>query len=274
MSWEFGSTTTDSLQFGLTNNHASGGTSLFVCGWWYPTTLTATRRLWSLAAVIGVEINTTTSELRLKTDNTTDGQWTTSGVNLTLNEWKFIAFFGTFTNTGPAAQWRVWAGTVETCPAEVTVSVAVAPVGNFVAASAFNLGNTQAGSVSWQGLIGNANTIVCSAGSLQNFPLPNTTSGTITNDEANIVFQQLVIPYWSGESFPHRVLHNAAGFSSESASINMDHANTTSGLVAIRRGAGSITPFLLGTRAGSPILSQVRTPVPRKQPENHFLRRR
>ena len=274
VAWSFGVNIADQMTWSVTNSFASSNSSMLVAGWWHPTTLTATRRLWSCGNNIGAQINTTTSELRLKTDNTTDKEWTTSGVGLALNQWKFLAFLGSFTNTGAAAQWRVWSGTIDVAPIEATVSVAVAGAGNFTGATSFALGNGAAGPLGWQGLIGSVMTVYATQGSQSVLPV---SSGVINNEEADIVFKSIVLPVWLGDWFPPRVLQNNSGFAQafETMHIGMEH-NTSGGIgiQAIRRGSSSVSPFVGGSQAANVILSQTSTPRPMRQPKNDFLRRR
>lgn len=195
MSYTCGAATGDDIATVITQLGANS-VSCFVAGWWKPTTLTATRGLWSAGNIFGAEIDTTTSELRLRTDNTTDGQWTTTGVGLTVNEWKFLAFANSCNNTGPAAAWVVWSGTGDTAPQQVTVTQATAPNGNFTGSTATVLGNKGTGTLAFQGEIGPA---VFARHTANAFGyVPTATVGTITADEADIVYQRLVLPIWSG----------------------------------------------------------------------------
>lgn len=195
MSYTCGAATGDDIATVITQLGATA-TSCFVAGWWKPTTLTATRGLWSAGNIFGAEIDTTTSELRLRTDNTTDGQWTTTGVGLTVNQWKFLAFANSCNNTGPAAAWVVWSGTGETAPQQVTVTQATAPNGNFTGSTAVVLGNKGTGTLAFQGEIGPA-VFARHASSIQGF-VPTTTAGTIAQEGIDVIYERLVLPIWSG----------------------------------------------------------------------------
>jgi hypothetical protein len=200
--YTFGAGTGDDITWAILGSFSQGSTAGLVCGWWYPTTLTATRGLWSLGNTFGAEIDATTDELRLRTDNTTDGQWTTAGVDLAVNNWKFIAFLGTFNNTGPAAAWRVWAGSVDSAPIECTVTSAVAPVGNFVVNGNFYMGNKGTGALAFQGAIGDVSIHSTSAaGGVTAHPFSLATLGAITNAEALFVYERFVLPIWAGNGF-------------------------------------------------------------------------
>lgn len=201
MAYTFGAGTGDDITW---QNQGSPGGNLstsLICGWWYPTTLTATRGLWSTGNVFGAEIDATTDELRLRTDNTTDGQWTTTGVDLAVNNWKFIAFFNTCSNTGPAAAWRVWAGSIDSAPVECTVTNAVSPVGNFVSNSSFYLGNKGTGTLAFQGDIGDCGYLLTTTAGASVNPFSIAAVGAVTNTEAQFIYERFVLPFWMGQGW-------------------------------------------------------------------------
>lgn len=204
MAYSFGAATSDDINF-TTASSGGNSTLCLAAGWFYPTTLTATRGLFSYGNVCGVAIDTTTSELRLKTDNTTDGQWTTSGVGLVVNQWSFIAFMLTCSNTGPTAAWRVWSGTVETPPVEITVTQVVAPAGNFTGGTAFTVGNIGTGTLAFQGDIGPVITCHPPVNNTTTGFLQNAAAGAITQGEADDAYRKVVLPFWNGEPMPFRV---------------------------------------------------------------------
>jgi hypothetical protein len=207
MAWSFG---------GATNNRIStpssvtmGGTTntSLICGWYRPTTLTAGKAYWSSGTTHSARIATTTSEISLYTQNaTTGGVWTTSGAGIVLDEWRFIAFMMSFLNTGAAAAWRVWVGTNENSPTEVTVTVNTAPAGSFTGGSSILLGQLgSGGTVSYQGEIGD-NMMIAQAQATASFgPLATAAYGAITQAEADRVLQRIVQPVWKGERFPDAV---------------------------------------------------------------------
>lgn len=246
----------------LANSFGATGTVFVVAGWWYPTTLTATWGLWSGSLALGSEINTTTSELRMRTDNTTDGQWTTTGVGLTVNQWKFVAWLCTTTNTGTAAAWRVWAGDELTPPTEVTVTQAVAPAGNFTGASNFYAGNmASSGSLAFRGDIGwitYLRTTQTGTGGVFGIAA----HGTITQAEANIVRDRMVLPMWQGQAVP--VCFKPHHESHASGSLETLHIPFYAGAaqdVASRISSASPTTFVVSTQYSNIIASQRRAPV-------------
>lgn len=201
MSYTFGGATGDDIN-GVTNNMGATNTASIVAGWWYPTTLTAGRGYWSAGSVFGAEVGTTTSEIRLRTDNVTDGAWDTSGAGIATNKWWFLAFANSCLNAGPATAWRVWVGDLDTRPTEVTVSVNTANSGNFSGATGMVQGNKGAtGTVSFQGE-GGSMTWIRTLSPNVNGLVPVATSGTITNAEAQYMLERIVLPLWAGEVPP------------------------------------------------------------------------
>jgi hypothetical protein len=203
--YTFGAAATDDITWSLGASIGNSSRISLVAGWWRPTTLTATRKLWSAgtAGINGAEIDTTTDELRLRTDNTTDGQWTTTGVDLVVDEWKFLAFLLSCNNTGPAAAWRVWSGDVSNAPIERTVTVATSPTGSFTSTVAFYIGNASTGSLAFEGDI--ANVTVSSTGfavGVTTNPFGIAAYGTITNEEAQHIYETMVLPLWLGDPSP------------------------------------------------------------------------
>lgn len=194
----FGAATTDNVNTTGASSMATGSTIL-VTGWWLPTTLTAGRGLWSVGATAGCKIHTTTSELQLITDNTTDGLTTTSGLGLTVNTWTFLAFLGSFNDTGPASAWRVWKGDQNTAPVEISTVVTTAPVGNFVGSTLWFVGNLGNGSVAFQGDIAGYTYMHGTGTGPTASILAPTTQGAISQVDADLVLRDLVQPLWLGD---------------------------------------------------------------------------
>lgn len=250
MSFTCGAATTDDISCTFQNLGATG-VQCIMAGWVKPTTLTAGRGVVGAGTSYEAAIGATTSELLLRTDNTTDGQWTTTGVGLTVGQWKFIAIANSCTNTGPASAWRVWSGTSETPPVECTVTQTVAPVGNFVGSSAVTLGNKGgAGVLAFQGEIGTW-VLHRAASTSATSSIPLATGGTITASEAEFIFQRYVARIWKGEWIPF------AGF--RTFGIDNDQARTQylpldfssgSAPVLLEVVAGAASPFGAITLSG------------------------
>jgi hypothetical protein len=204
MPYTFGNTVNDDITWGAGLAIAQGGvtssTITLVTGWWRPTTLTATRGLWSAGNTIGAEIDTTTDELRLRTDNTTDGQWTTTGVDMAVNNWYYLAFLLS-TNASTGAAWRVWRATPDTPPVEVTVTVAVALSGAFTSNATFYIGNKGTGALSFQGQVANVAVLNQGGGSTPSNrpPMFVNAYGTISQEQADRIRDLYVIPHWQGD---------------------------------------------------------------------------
>lgn len=152
MPYRFGAATTDHVTIATGGTYAAATSAHFVYGWWRPTTLTATRGLWSIGPTTGAEIDTVTDELRMRSlAATTVGLFTTAGVDLIVNEWKFLAWFFTLNAAGVTAAWRVWAGDVMNHPVAVPVTQATAPAGAWTGSGNFTIGNKDAGTLAFQG---------------------------------------------------------------------------------------------------------------------------
>jgi hypothetical protein len=172
--------------------------SNLICGWWYPTALNATRCLWSVGTVNRCAIATTTSEIDLFLDRTTDSQHTTSGLGLVTNRWQFIAVLGSFFNTGPTTNYRVWRGFDVEPPLPVTVNVTAAGAGNSATSTLPTVGNLgSGGNVCFQGDIGRFDYI---AGTTGNSLCRNGT-GLISADDEFAIYTNIVFPIWQNR-FP------------------------------------------------------------------------
>jgi hypothetical protein len=197
MTFTVGAAATDDVAFSSATNMGNDNGSQFVCGWWYPTTLTAGRGYWSVGNIYGAEIDTTTSEIRMRSDNTTDGQWLTSGAGITTNKWWFLAWLSATENTTVAGEWRVWVGDLETAPVPVTVTNPVVRSGNYTSSSSVAWGNKGTGSLAFQGDIGWGTVMVTTTvGSLGPFGV--STSGVISAYAEELTYRRWVLPFWKG----------------------------------------------------------------------------
>jgi hypothetical protein len=199
VAWTFGGGTGDDVTLSMTGSMMATSRIQMVMGWWRPTTLTATRKLWSVntGGVAGCEIDSTTSQIRLKIDATTDGEWT-APVGLTVDQWKFLAMVCSI-NTVSALAWRVWAGTYDTAPAEVTVTQVVAPASTVTGSSNLYVGNAGTGTLAFQGDIADVVAMVSLGSGDINHMIPHVTRGVITTDEAEYLRQLIVEPTWRGD---------------------------------------------------------------------------
>jgi hypothetical protein len=203
MGQTFGGASTDDLTGAVGSTYMLSGTGNMWAGWVYPTTLTAGRGLYGLAntGTNRVAVSATSGELDITIDRaTTDGTYTTSGANLVVNEWRFIAVYINANNT-PAAAVVVWMGSETARPAKVTVSGANGS-GN-ISATATDLvtGNTlSGGSSAWQGEIENISWIrgrsTTGAGDI--FVRSSATAIAAADEE--FILSRFVQPLWEGKA--------------------------------------------------------------------------
>lgn len=198
MPYTFGGSTGNDVSLTVDASIASN-TCLFVYGWWLPTTLTAGRRLWGLN-FSHVGIDTTTSELTITIDHGTDSVYTTTGVGLTVDQWSFIAFFGTFANGSATEAIKIWSGTLTTPPTAVTVTNTVAAIGGASGLTTFTIGNRGAATTeAWQGDIAEVGYIsTTQSGDGTTHPFMIATTGTVSAAEEQLILEKFVLPAWLG----------------------------------------------------------------------------
>jgi len=252
MAYTFGAGTGDDINWASQATIMATARSVLVCGWWYPTTLTAGRGIWSAHTtnINGAEIAAATNEIVLRTDNvTTDGQWTTTGAGLTLNTWTFLAFMSSTLNGTPSAAWRVWSGTIDTPPIECTVTQNTAPAGNFTGGAIFYIGNKGTGTVAFQGIIDEVGfcTTAAAAGA-STHPFSLAAIGAITDAEALFTYERFIVPYWLGLGWAPAGLVRRNG-----SSVNTEDASYWSGDMLARviryntaTGESSVAPTING----------------------------
>lgn len=184
----------------ITSNVSTGANSTagIFTGWYLPTTLTATRRYFSAGAIFGAEVGSTTSEIVLRTDNTTDGQWTTSGAGITTGIWYFLAVLYVASNTGPVCNWRVYLGTSETPPVLQSLTNNTAPAGNFVGSTTVTFGNTSANNVAFQGDIADISYFATSSFGATTSPLNISVATALTADEEAHILRRYILPMYEG----------------------------------------------------------------------------
>ena len=200
MSYTFGFATSDDISWTESGTAwGTNGQSGLICGWFFPTTLTATLCLWSVGTVHRCEIATTTSEIQLVIDRvTTDVVYSTSGLGLAVNQWTFIAVLQSWANAATVPAVRVWKSNGSDVPQLVTVNNTTVGAGNQSTSTAPTIGNLgTAGLVAFQGDIGRFD-FVCSTVSGS---LVRNAAGTISADEEFQIWTQYVVPIWA-RSFP------------------------------------------------------------------------
>lgn len=204
-SYTFGGASTDAVVVNTLVTMAGDNRQHLLTGWFRPTTLTSGRYLWGMGTSFsGVYLHSTTDELVLRANRaTTSSEYTTSGVDLVVNEWRFVAVLSTHENTGTLDGWRVWAGSVSTPPAECTVTSSTSGVSTLTGSSdQLTIGNRASSSLAFQGQIADVRFAVTSAAVGNNVhPFLTQTSGAIADDEAAYVLERFVLPAWAGRSW-------------------------------------------------------------------------
>lgn len=201
MPYTVGAGTTDDITYTPNQTMMAAESELFVCMWIRPTTLTANRVLWSCGNTANcAQIHSTTSEVAMLTNDSTGASWHTTGAALATNKWTFLAFLVSLTTTGSVAvAWRVWMGTVDTPPVEITVAQDIAPSGTFTGSTSHTLGNRGIASVAFQGDICQAVWMANAALAAAAPMAPVAAHGAITQAEADVVRDHYVIPFWLGD---------------------------------------------------------------------------
>lgn len=210
MTWTFGAGTGDDITCTAASTFASNAFCSFVSGWFYPTTLTSGRFYCSAGNVIGISVDSTTDQLRIFTDNTTDAQYTCDP-NITINKWWHISALFSCANATPTGAVKVWVGDTENAPTEVAVTQAVAPVGNFTGAGGRTVGNRGTGTVAFQGDIGCITYVTANTAASLVGPFHASVSGSLSQSEADLCLQKWVIPLWLGRPrvYTHGVISGA-----------------------------------------------------------------
>lgn len=169
-----------------------------ICGWFYPTTLTATRGLFSVGTVHRIEIDATTSELAIFIQRvTTPTKFTTTGLGLAINQWTFIACLQSWANAAVDPAIRVWRSFGSDVPQLVSTAIPTGGngSGNMSTGAAVTIGNVAStGTVAFQGDIGRFDYVLSTVSA----SLTRNASGTISADEELQIWYQYVVPLWSG----------------------------------------------------------------------------
>ena len=197
MAFTFGAGTGDDMTWTESaspwgSNRRSG----VICGWYFPTTLTAGRALWSVGANHRAVIAATTSEINIFFDRATDTQWTTTGLGFAINQWHFIAVLMNSSNTGVVTNFKVWRSVGTDIPTAVSVAVVTAGTGNATSSTIPTIGNISAtGNSAFQGDIGRFDYVV---GTANNAFIANT-NGSIDAEQERRIFEYVVLPIWQGK---------------------------------------------------------------------------
>lgn len=248
MAYTFGAANTDDATW-TESSSPWGATqrSGVIAGWYYPTALTDGNALWSVGGVHRAVVAATTSEIDLWFDRTTDTQWRTSGLNLAINEWHFIAVAMNNFNTGTITTFKVWRSVGTDIPTPVTVSQIAAGSGNAVGSTIVSIGNLSAtGTSSFVGDIGRFDYFVAT---LANAFIDNT-NGSIGVDQERRAFEDVVIPIWQ-KRFP--TFLNSGQNSNNGITHIVADLDNGSYLRSVRNGGTTITMDRAMTPAGATV---------------------
>lgn len=276
MAYTFGGTTGDDLTWTESASPwGASGRSGIIAGWFRPTTLTAGSALWSVGAVHRAVIASTTSEINLFFDRTTDTQHTTSGLGLAVNEWHFIAMLNNSFNTGPVTNWAVWRSVGTNIPTQVTVNQTVAGAGNAVSSTVVTAGNVgAAGTVAFNGQIGRFDYVVAV---VANALIPNS-NGSLAAENQRLMFEQVVVPIWKGDfpTFYGSGTQSNNGLTHVVWDLDVEgtqsFANATLIGAALRNGGSIPSAFREVVALASPSIE--RRPIPQQTPLKAGWRRR
>lgn len=265
MSYTSGATAASDMTWALQASVGTASSTLLVCGWWKPTTLTAARAYFSFGNILTARVGTTTSEIEMISDHvTTDGVFTTSGAGMAVNGWHFLAFLGNFGSA--TSDWSLWKSTsVNEAPQLVTVTNTTAGSGTLTGNGTFYLGNTgNSATNAFQGQIGSCSLYVASASTLPN-PFGITTyAPPIPAANEEFIFREFVMPAFLGRPFPGKGIHTAYP-SWQMAHIDMEGMAPRAHLW----GNSSASPnAAVGTNNGL-TFSQDRPPITVNAPSSH-----
>ena len=267
MAVTFGAATTDQLSHNAVgSSFAPNNGAGLIAGWFYPTTLTATRALWgfgtaSLTTNNRLAIDTTTSQLRFTSSHGTQGQWTiTSAISqpIVSNRWQFLAVMFTWASATTAI--RAWQATAEIPPTEMTVTQTVAPAGT-ITTGALTCGNAFSGAtIAFQGDIGPMTWVSANSTGIPS-PFAINTTGAISQTEADLNSDRWVRPIWNGTA-------NATALRSTGTATfyctNTSHDSADLGFARMLFGTTpqTVRLSLLGTETGTATLTTNKPPTP------------
>lgn len=213
MPYTFGGANTDDLTLPVVTSITGPSVSGMLLAWVFPTTLTPGRGLAGFGNNLGrILVSATSGEIDVALGaGTTDGVWTSSGLALTADTWRFLAIAWTAI-AGPTMEVRLWAGDGVTPPEPVTMAQAIAPVGTFSSQTTMTIGSTAtSSSLAWQGDIGPLDVISTNIAAGATHPFGQTAYGAFATESVDMMFSRFVRPIWEG-SYRHapvgRVVNN------------------------------------------------------------------
>lgn len=128
----------------------------------------------------------------------TDGTWTSSGLSLQTNTWRFLAIAWSAV-AGPTMDVKLWAGDGVNPPVAVTITQAVAPTGTFTSASTATIGSGAASaSIAFQGDLEQFDLFTTSTAAGANHPFGQSAYGAFSAESEALLLSRYVLPLWQG----------------------------------------------------------------------------
>lgn len=128
----------------------------------------------------------------------TDGTWTSSGLSLQTNTWRFLAIAWSAV-AGPTMDVKLWAGDGVNPPVAVSIAQAVAPTGTFTSSSTATIGNGAASSaIAFQGDLAQFDLFTTSTAAGANHPFGQSAYGAFSAESEALLLSRFVLPLWQG----------------------------------------------------------------------------
>lgn len=238
MPYTFGGATGDDIVLPVVSSIIGPSVSGLATLWAYPTTITSGRALIGFGNNIGrIAHSATANEIDvLLPAGTTDGVWTSSGLSLSTNTWRFLAVAWSAV-AGPTMDVKLWAGDSVTPPTAVTITQATAPVGTFTSATTATMGNGSASSgIAFQGDLAQYDAFSTNIAGGANHPFGQSAYGAFSAESEALLLSRFVLPLWEGSYRARalgRVINNTTSFQHISCDLSLlaaayRHVQTTS----------------------------------------------
>lgn len=202
-------------------------------GWWKPTSLVAGRFYLGNGGsgnpVGGLLVASTTSEINIQLPfSTVNGVFTSSGAGIAVNNWYFVAAMTSIYASATIAA-RLWVGLDSGTPVEVPVTKTTSALGTATSTLSFFAGNSPNLGQNLPCLCDMVGCVVSLNPVSGNDPFGISSLGTITQDEADGIFRNYVLPIWAGQGFaprggPPGDVSNASNSAAYAEVIDLDRA--------------------------------------------------
>lgn len=223
MPYTFGAVNTDDISMPVVSAVIGPTVSGLLTCWVYPTTITAGRAIFGFGNNIGRIAHSSTAneiDVILPTGGT-DGTWTSSGLSLSTNTWRFLAIAWSAV-AGPTMDVKLWAGDGVNPPVAVTITQAVAPTGTFTSASTATIGSGAASvSIAFQGDLAQFDLFTTSTAAGANHPFGQSAYGAFSAESEALLLSRFVLPLWEGR-YLRRNLGQIVNNTTSSQHISVD----------------------------------------------------